>query len=62
MDVKDRKVRQPTIMRPSLEAVMEMMDSDTGGVEAACEHGCYTDPDGQCPHGKDSWALIMGLI
>jgi len=24
--------------------------------------GCFTEPDGYCPHGLPSWLLIMGMI
>ena len=24
--------------------------------------GCRVEPDGRCPHGRDSWLLILGLI
>ena len=27
-----------------------------------CPDGCWVEPDGQCTHGLDSWALILGLI
>jgi hypothetical protein len=40
---------------------------DLSGAEDAlgqtvCEHGCYVEPDGSCPHGKQSLGLRMGLI
>ena len=27
-----------------------------------CPDGCKVEPDGKCPHGQDSWAVIMGVI
>lgn len=24
--------------------------------------GCKVEPDGSCPHGQQSWMLILGLI
>ncbi len=24
--------------------------------------GCWVEPDGICPHGKESWLLAAGLI
>ena len=24
--------------------------------------GCKVEPDGVCPHGKQSWMLVLGLI
>lgn len=23
---------------------------------------CLVEPDGQCPHGEDSWFIILGII
>lgn len=34
-----------------------MMD----GIAKATD-GCRVEPDGTCPHGKQSWLLVMGLI
>lgn len=59
---KTAKRRRRKTKRPSLRTIIRQMNSDLGGVQADCEYGCYTDPDSQCEHGKDSWALIMGLI
>jgi hypothetical protein len=33
--------------------------SDRGG-EAT--DGCWVEPDGICPHGCQSWFLVLGLI
>lgn len=32
--------------------------------EGICEatDGCIVEVDGRCPHGKPSWALVMGLV
>lgn len=32
--------------------------------DSVCEatDGCTVEPDGSCPHGKQSWLLILGLI
>lgn len=27
-----------------------------------CEHGCWVEPDGTCPHGFESAALTLGVI
>ena len=24
--------------------------------------GCKVEPDGTCPHGEDSWLIILGII
>lgn len=31
------------------------------GVAKATD-GCRVEPDGECPHGKQSWLLALGLI
>jgi len=43
---------------PSDDEIMEMME------EGYCTtpDGCAVEPDGTCPHGQDSWAIIRGLI
>lgn len=43
---------------PELETLMAWMDE--GGCEAP--DGCWVEPDGTCPHGKQSWLLILNLI
>lgn len=50
---------EPTIEEPDLETLQEWMEDD-GGCEAT--DGCWTDPDGTCPHGHPSWLLRLGLI
>ena len=32
--------------------------------EDYCEatDGCHVEPDGVCPHGCESWLLVLGLI
>ena len=44
--------------RPDEDTLMEWMDE--GGCEAT--DGCWVEVDGTCPHGKRSWALVMGLV
>jgi hypothetical protein len=44
--------------RPSLEQLREWMSE--GGCEA--QDGCWVEPDGTCPHGIQSWLLVLGLI
>ena len=46
------------MVEPSLE-VMEKWVST--GVARATD-GCRVEPDGICPHGKESWLLVAGLI
>lgn len=31
-----------------------------GGCETP--DGCWTEPDGSCPHGLASWLVILGMI
>ena len=46
---------------PSIE-ILIAWEMDEGGCEAACEYGCWVEPDGTCEHGKDSWLIVLGLI
>ena len=50
---------EPTVERPDFETLEEWLWED-GGCEAT--DGCFTDPDGTCPHGHPSWFLKLGLI
>lgn len=45
---------------PSMDTLIEW--DNEGFMEADCEHRCHVEPDGTCPHGKDSWLLVLGLI
>jgi len=47
------------LQAPDLETLIEWMVDD-GGCEAT--NGCWVEPDGICPHGCQSWFLVMGLI
>ena len=59
------------VMRPGFEMTDDLMADapdwetltdwvDDGGCEAT--DGCWVEVDGVCPHGKRSWALVMGLV
>jgi hypothetical protein len=45
--------------RPDLDTLIEWLIEDAG-----CEatDGCWVEPDGTCPHGHQSWLLVLGLI
>lgn len=47
------------LQAPDLETLIEWMVDD-GGCEST--DGCWVEPDGICPHGCQSWFLVMGLI
>lgn len=49
---------EPTVPEPDEGQVEEWMFDDI------CEatDGCFTEPDGVCPHGHPSWLLRLGLI
>lgn len=47
------KVKRPPI------ATMERWMSK--GLAKATD-GCEVEPDGTCPHGKQSWLLVLGYI
>lgn len=44
--------------QPTIEQLQEWE------AEGQCQatDGCVVEPDGTCPHGKDSWLLVLGLI
>lgn len=50
---KKRKVKPPSIK------TMEKWLCD--GIARATD-GCKVEPDGTCPHGKQSWLLVLGYI
>ena len=56
----DREPRwpSPTVAQPSIEELEEF--EEDGGCLAT--DGCWTDPDGTCPHGHPSWLLVLGMI
>ena len=43
---------------PTDDEIMEIME------EGYCTtpDGCVVEPDGTCPHGQESWAIMKGLI
>ena len=50
-ETKKRKV-------PSIKTLEKWLNE--GYCKTPC--GCKTEPDGTCPHGRESWLLILGLI
>ena len=50
---------RPTVEEPDWATLEEWLWED-GGCEAS--DGCWTDPDGVCPHNHPSWLLRLGLI
>jgi hypothetical protein len=50
---------EPTVEEPDWDTLEQWLWED-GGCETS--DGCWTDPDGTCPHGHPSWFLRMGLI
>ena len=44
--------------QPTIEQLEEWL------MDGVCEtpDGCRVEPDGTCPHGQESWMLILGLI
>lgn len=43
---------------PDAETLEEWLED--GGSEAT--DGCWVEPDSICPHGKESWLLVLGLV
>jgi len=31
-------------------------------VPATCSHGCWVEPDGECPHGQPSILIDRGIL
>lgn len=57
--MRPQRADQPRkVKRPSL-ATMERWMSN--GLAKATD-GCEVEPDGVCPHGKQSWLLVLGYI
>ena len=44
--------------RPSVATLEKWIDR---GVAKATD-GCRVEPDGRCPHGAESWLLVLGMI
>ena len=55
-DRDDLEILFPDV--PSMETLADW--ADDGGCEAT--DGCWVEVDGHCPHGRPSWALVMGLV
>ena len=53
-----RPYPKPTVDRPSLDALGEMV------MDCECEttDGCIVEPDGWCEHGHVSWLMYLGWI
>lgn len=56
---KRHRYPHPDARRPTFAELQEWIDE--GGCEAACDHGCWVEPDGYCEHGYPSWLLVYGL-
>lgn len=55
------QVRHPDaikVHKPCDSTLMEW--ANDGGCEAV--DGCWTEPDGECEHGKPSWLMALGMI
>jgi hypothetical protein len=58
MENNESIVKKPKRRMPSLKT-MERWVYD--GVAKATD-GCKVEPDGVCPHGKNSWLIELGMI
>lgn len=57
--LKARPTIQPKKSKqPSVKTMERWMDS---GIAKATD-GCKVEPDGTCPHGCQSWLIVLGLI
>lgn len=51
----------PHTNEKNVTAIMNQIDFD-GKANTNCPKGCEVEPDGYCPHGYDSLAVLWGLI
>jgi hypothetical protein len=58
MENNESIVKKPKRKIPSIKT-MERWVYD--GVAKATD-GCRVEPDGVCPHGKNSWLIELGII
>ena len=47
-----------TTKQPSIKTMEKWVFN---GIAKATD-GCKVEPDGKCPHGKESWLLVLGMI
>jgi len=55
---KKMETKKKTKKVPSLKTMERWMANGA----ARATDGCKVEPDGTCPHGKQSWLLVLGLI
>lgn len=59
MLLRNKRFPAPTVERPDYQQVITWL-WESGGCEST--DGCWVEPDGVCPHGHPSWAIVLGLI
>ena len=53
-----RKWPKPTVDKPSMEEMEEMVSMCVG----ITTDGCAVEPDGVCEHGHPSWLVRLGFL
>lgn len=54
----DAKTKTKKTKPPSVKTMERWM---ADGIARATD-GCKVEPDGTCPHGCESWMLVLGMI
>lgn len=64
MTPEQRTLYRETFAGMDSEEIAEQLQewNADGGCEAACLHGCWVEPDGDCEHGQPSWLKVLGWI
>ena len=56
-----KKWPEPESEEPEIEEIIDEVENQ-GGCHTSCEEMCWTEADGECPHGHPSWLLRWGMI
>jgi hypothetical protein len=64
MTREQRQLYRQTFNSLDEDEILELLQewSDDGGCEAACQFGCWVEPDGTCEHDQPSWLLVLGMV
>ncbi len=57
--MNEKPTKKIKIQRPSDEQIEAWIIGDE---DCEATDGCIVEPDGVCPHGKQSWLLVLGMI
>lgn len=57
-NVENGEKHKATTKAPSVRTMEKWMDD---GIARATD-GCKVEPDGRCPHGHNSWLLVLRVM